>query len=117
MISRHVIYCDHYPDGAGEAGSNARERKPATVSHEIRGEIRTESPQTHQRSSENRNLRMTLNKLPGICENLTTKDENWTNWGFLELVKVLESWTRRNPKTVDVDLGTRRNEKPVFKSQ
>ena len=35
MISRHVIYCDHYPDGAGEAGSNARERKPATVSHEI----------------------------------------------------------------------------------
>ena len=35
MISRHVIYCDHYPDGAVEAGSNARERKPATVSHEI----------------------------------------------------------------------------------
>ena len=35
MISRHVIYCDHYPDGAGEAGSNARERNPATVSHEI----------------------------------------------------------------------------------
>ena len=35
MISRHVIYCDHYPDGAGEAGSNARERKPATVSHEF----------------------------------------------------------------------------------
>ena len=62
------------------------------------------------------NLRMTLNKLPGICENLTAKDENWTNWGFPELVKVLESWTRRNPETVDVDLGTRRNEKPVFKS-
>ena len=35
MISRHVIYCDHYPDGTGEAGSNARERKPATVSHEL----------------------------------------------------------------------------------
>ena len=35
MISRHVIYCDHYHDGAGEAGSNARKRKPATVSHEI----------------------------------------------------------------------------------
>ena len=62
------------------------------------------------------NLRMTLNKLPGIRENLTAKDENWTNWGFPELVKALESWTRRNPKTVDVDLGTRRNEKPVFKS-
>ena len=36
MIPRHVIYCDHYPDGAVEAGSNARERKPATVSHEGR---------------------------------------------------------------------------------
>ena len=35
MNSRHVIYCDHYPDGAVEAGSNARERKPATVSHEF----------------------------------------------------------------------------------
>ena len=35
MISRYVIYCDHYPDGAVEAGSNARERKPATVSHEF----------------------------------------------------------------------------------
>ena len=35
MVSCHVIYCDHYPDGAGEAGSNARERKPATVSHEF----------------------------------------------------------------------------------
>ena len=58
------------------------------------------------------NLRMTLNKLPGICENLTAKGENWTNWGFPELVKALESWTRRNPKTVDVDLGTKRNEKP-----
>ena len=34
MISRYVIYCDHYPDGTEEAGSNARERKPATVSHE-----------------------------------------------------------------------------------
>ena len=54
--------------------------------------------------------------LPGIRKNLTAKDENWTNWGFPELVKALESFTRRNPKTVDVDLGTRRNEKPVFKS-
>ena len=35
VIPRHVIYCDHYPDGAVEAGSNARERKPATVSHEF----------------------------------------------------------------------------------
>ena len=35
MIPRHVIYCDHYPDGAVEAGSNARERKPATVSHDV----------------------------------------------------------------------------------
>ena len=63
------------------------------------------------------NLRMTLNKLPGIRENLTAMDENWTNWDFPELVKALESWTRQNPKTVDIDLGTRRNEKPVFKSQ
>ena len=50
MISRYVIYCDHYPDGAGEAGSNARERKPATVSHEIiyrRDENLSESP-NHQ---------------------------------------------------------------------
>ena len=37
------------------------------------------------------NLRMTLNKLPGIRENLTIKDENWTNWSFPELVKALES--------------------------
>ena len=35
MIKRHVIYCDHCLDSAVEAGSNARERKPATVSHEI----------------------------------------------------------------------------------
>ena len=62
------------------------------------------------------NLRMTLNKLPGIRENRTAKDENWTNWGFPELVKALESWTRRNPKAVDIDLNTRKNEKPVFKS-
>ena len=35
MIKRHVIYCDHCLDSVVEAGSNARERKPATVSHEI----------------------------------------------------------------------------------
>ena len=35
MISRHLIYWDHYHDSAVETGSNARERKPATVSHEI----------------------------------------------------------------------------------
>ena len=35
MISRHVIYCEQCPDSAVETGSNARERKPATVSHEI----------------------------------------------------------------------------------
>ena len=35
MIPHHVIYCDHCPDSVVEAGSNARERKPATVSHEI----------------------------------------------------------------------------------
>ena len=62
-------------------------------------------------------LRMTLNKLPGIRENLTAKDENWTNWGFPELVKALELWTRRNPKTADVELCTKRNEKPVSKSK
>ena len=35
MTKRHVIYCDHCLDSVVEAGSNARERKPATVSHEI----------------------------------------------------------------------------------
>ena len=35
MIKRHVIYCDHCLDSVVEAGSNARERKPATVSHEF----------------------------------------------------------------------------------
>ena len=35
MIKRHVIYCDHCLDSVVEAGSNARERKPATVSHEV----------------------------------------------------------------------------------
>ena len=38
------------------------------------------------------NLRMTLNKLLGNHQNLTAKDENWTNWGFKEMVKALESW-------------------------
>ena len=40
------------------------------------------------------NLSIMLKKLPGIRENLAAKDENWTNWGFPELVKALESWTR-----------------------
>ena len=35
MIKRHVIYCDHCLDSVVEAGSNAHERKPATVSHEF----------------------------------------------------------------------------------
>ena len=35
MIKRHVLYCDHCLDSVVEAGSNARERKPATVSHEF----------------------------------------------------------------------------------
>ena len=40
MTKRHVIYCDHCPDSVVEAGSNARERKPATVSHEIESKPR-----------------------------------------------------------------------------
>ena len=45
MIKRHVIYCDHCLDSVVEAGSNARERKPATVSHEVRaGFPRTGAP-------------------------------------------------------------------------
>ena len=35
MIPRHIIYCNQCPDSVVEAGSNARERKPPTVSHEF----------------------------------------------------------------------------------
>ena len=41
MIKRHVIYCDHCLDSVVEAGSNARERKPATVSHEFYFQYKT----------------------------------------------------------------------------
>ena len=52
------------------------------------------------------NLRMTLTELPGIHENLTSKDKNWTNWEFPKLVRALESWTIQNPITVDIDVLT-----------
>ena len=71
MIPRHVIYCDHYPDGVVEAGSNARERKPATVSHEIERK-RSEYYEAHMKSE---------------MERL----KNWVNWYEVKLNEIREA--------------------------
>ena len=81
MISRHVIYCDHYPDGAGEAGSNARERKPATVSHEF---VSCQGMQTSKFSSTRTKQTIMLGTIPvsflssfkSECRSLLTDSEN-----------------------------------------
>ena len=40
---------------------------------------------------------LTLEKLPGICGDLTRVDSDWENWDFVKLVEALHRWMRRDP--------------------
>ena len=42
-------------------------------------------------------VRLTFDKLQGIKADLVRMDNGWQEWKFQQLVKALESWTRRNP--------------------
>ena len=46
----------------------------------------------------NRYVKITLDKLPGICAGLVRLNDDWQGWGFSQLVEVLRKWTERNPK-------------------
>ena len=41
-------------------------------------------------------VRLTFDKLQGIKADLVRMDNGWQEWKFQQLVKALESWTRRN---------------------
>jgi len=43
------------------------------------------------------NVRMTLDKLPGIRSDLVRLDDDWQEWGFEQLIEALRKWTVRNP--------------------
>ena len=45
----------------------------------------------------NRNVALTLEKLPGIRGDLARTDPDWESWDFVKLVEALHLWTRRNP--------------------
>ena len=38
------------------------------------------------------NVRLTLDKLPGIRADLVRLDDNWQEWRFLQLVGALRNW-------------------------
>ena len=42
-------------------------------------------------------VRMTLDKLPAIREDLVRLDDNWQKWGFPQLIQALQKWCERNP--------------------
>ena len=42
-------------------------------------------------------VRMTLDKMEGIRENLVHTDDNWQDWEFPHLLEALWKWTTRNP--------------------
>ena len=46
----------------------------------------------------NRYVKITLDKLPGICAGLVRLNDGGQGWGFSQLVEVLRKWTERNPK-------------------
>ena len=41
-------------------------------------------------------VRMSIDKLPGIREDLVRTDENWKEWDFPKFVYALQGWTERN---------------------
>jgi hypothetical protein len=45
----------------------------------------------------NGNVVLTLEKLPGIRDDLARTDPDWESWDFVKLVEALHLWTRRNP--------------------
>ena len=45
----------------------------------------------------NRNVPMTLDKLPGIKGDLVRTDDTWESWDFVKLCEALRLWIRRNP--------------------
>ena len=45
----------------------------------------------------NRNVALTIVKLPGIHGDLVRNDEDWQSWDFLQLCAALKSWTCSNP--------------------
>lgn len=45
----------------------------------------------------NRNISMTLDKLPGIRGDLVRTNHLWESWNFLKLCEALRLWTRRDP--------------------
>ena len=45
----------------------------------------------------NRNVSMTLDKLPGIRGDLVRTNHSWESWNFLKLCEALRLWTKRNP--------------------
>lgn len=54
--------------------------------------------QTMEKISQvDRNVSMTLDKLPAIRENLVRTDPNWERWNFAQLSEAIGQWTRRNP--------------------
>ena len=42
-------------------------------------------------------VRMKLDKMEGIRENLVHTDDNWQDWEFPHLLEALWKWTTRNP--------------------
>ncbi|CAH3034783.1 unnamed protein product [Porites lobata] len=57
----------------------------------------------------NRNVSMTLDKLPGIRGDLVRTNHLWESWNFLKLCEALHLWTRRDPldsSQVDMLMGT-----------
>lgn len=46
------------------------------------------------------NVALTIDKLPGICEDLDSNDDDWQGWDFLQLRDALRSCTRLNPVEV-----------------
>ena len=42
-------------------------------------------------------VRMMLDKMEGIRENLVHTDDNWQDWEFPHLLEALRKWTTRNP--------------------
>ena len=47
------------------------------------------------------NVRMTLDKLPGIRADLVRNDDKWQQWSFPHLVEAIQKWTVRNPVSAD----------------
>ena len=45
-------------------------------------------------------VKLTLDKLPGIRADLVRLDEDWQEWTFSQLVDSLRNWTIRNPKII-----------------